>query len=43
MRIGFALILMGIPGIGVWEIWLTTSLTWLVVALFALWRYYSGS
>jgi putative MATE family efflux protein len=41
-RIGFAVILTGIPQIGVWGIWGTTGLTWLIACMFALWRYRSG-
>lgn len=41
-RIGFAVALTAIPFIGIWGIWLTTGLTWLVTAGFALWRYRGG-
>lgn len=42
-RIGFAFVLTAIPFIGMWGIWLTTGLTWLITALFAIWRYRSGA
>lgn len=42
-RIGFAILLTAIPFIGMWGIWLTTGLTWLVTAGFAFWRYKSGA
>lgn len=42
-RIGFAVCLTAIPVIGMWGIWLTTGLTWLITALFAFWRYKSGA
>nr|WP_296837598.1 MATE family efflux transporter [uncultured Marvinbryantia sp.] len=42
-RIGFAFLLTAVPFIGMWGIWLTTGLTWLVTAVFALWRYRSGA
>ena len=38
-RVGFAFLLTSIPKIGMWGIWLTTGLTWVLTALFALWRY----
>jgi putative MATE family efflux protein len=42
-RVGLAVILTSIPLIGVWGIWSTTGLTWLIACLFALWRYKSGA
>lgn len=42
-RIGFAFALTAIPAIGMWGIWLTTGLTWVITALFAAWRYYGGA
>lgn len=42
-RIGFAFLLTAIPFIGMWGIWLTTGLTWLVTAVFAFWRYKGGA
>lgn len=41
-RIMLVLFLTSIPSIGIWGIWFTTGLTWLITALFALWRYKSG-
>lgn len=41
-RIILVLFLTSIPSIGIWGIWFTTGLTWLITALFALWRYKSG-
>lgn len=42
-RIAFVFILTSIPFIGMWGIFITTGLTWLVTALFALWRYKKGA
>ena len=42
-RIGFAVWLTSISVIGMWGIWLTTGLTWMVTAVFAFWRYKSGT
>lgn len=42
-RIGFAFALTAIPAIGMWGIWLTTGLTWVITALFAVWRYHGGA
>ena len=42
-RIGFAFLLTAVPFIGMWGIWLTTGLTWLVTAVFAFWRYKGGA
>lgn len=42
-RITFVFILTSIPFIGMWGIFITTGLTWLVTALFALWRYKKGA
>lgn len=41
-RIAFVFILTAIPFVGMWGIFITTGLTWLVTALFALWRYKKG-
>jgi Na+-driven multidrug efflux pump len=41
-RAGLAIALTNIPRIGVWGIWGTAGLTWLLACLFALWRYRSG-
>lgn len=42
-RIAFVFILTAIPFVGMWGIFITTGLTWLVTALFALWRYKKGA
>ena len=42
-RVAFAVGLTAIPFIGMWGIWLTTGLTWVVTALFALGRYKHGA
>lgn len=42
-RIAFVFILTSIPFVGMWGIFITTGLTWLVTALFALWRYKKGA
>lgn len=41
-RIGFALILVNIPGMGWWAVWTTTCLTWVLTALMSLIRYWQG-
>lgn len=41
-RIAFVFILTSIPSIGMWGIFITTGLTLLITALFALWRYKKG-
>ena len=41
-RVAFAVSLTAIPFIGVWGIWLTTGLTWVVTAIFAFVRYKRG-
>lgn len=41
-RIGLVYLLTAIPFIGMWGIFLTTGLTWLVTAIFALVRYKGG-
>ena len=38
-RIGFPLLLMLFPAIGVWGIWLSAGLTWFISGLFSLIRY----
>ncbi len=40
-RIGFPLLLTMFPVIGVWGIWLSAGLTWLLSGVFALIRYYA--
>ena len=42
-RVAFAVGLTAIPFIGMWEIWLTTGLTWAVTAVFALFQYKHGA
>jgi putative MATE family efflux protein len=42
-RVGLAVLLTRIAFIGVWGIWVTTGLTWLITMCFALWRYKSGA
>ena len=41
-RIGFAAVLVMIPGVGMWAVWLTTCLTWVLTAVMCLIRYKSG-
>lgn len=41
-RVGFAVPLTKIPFIGVWGIFLTTGLTWLLTAVVSMARYYKG-
>lgn len=41
-RIGFAIILVHIPGMGWWAVWTTTCLTWVITALMSLIRYWQG-
>ena len=41
-RVALAVSLTAVPFIGMWGIWLTTGLTWLVTAVFALFRYKHG-
>lgn len=41
-RIGFALILLQIPAVGVWAVWGTTCLTWLLTAAMSVARYHFG-
>lgn len=42
-RIGLVYLLTAIPFIGMWGIFLTTGLTWLITAIFALVRYKGGA
>lgn len=42
-RVIFAIGLTAVPFIGMWGIWLTTGLTWVVTAIFALVRYKHGA
>lgn len=41
-RIGFAILLVNIPGMGWWAVWTTTCLTWVLTALMSLIRYWQG-
>lgn len=41
-RLCLAIPLTRIPFIGVWGIWLTTGITWLLTAAMSLWRYLQG-
>ena len=41
-RIGFAAILVNIPGVGHWAVWGTTCLTWVLTAAMSLIRYKGG-
>lgn len=41
-RIGFVIVLTGIPAIGVWGIWFTTGLTWTATGVAAFIRYKGG-
>lgn len=41
-RIIFATLLIRIPFIGEWGIWLTSCFTWLLTGVFTIWRYNSG-
>lgn len=42
-RIGFAALLVNIPGVGHWAVWGTTCLTWLLTAVMSLLRYACGT
>lgn len=41
-RIGFALILLQFPSVGMWAVWGTTCLTWLLTAVMSVIRYHFG-
>lgn len=41
-RIGFALILLQFPSVGMWAVWGTTCLTWLLTAVMSVVRYHFG-
>nr|MCR5202167.1 MATE family efflux transporter [Lachnospiraceae bacterium] len=41
-RVGFALLFMMIPAIGVWGIWYTNGLTWILTALMNTFRFVQG-
>lgn len=38
-RIVLGFLLTAVPALSMWGIWLTTGFTWLVTAVFAIWRY----
>lgn len=41
-RVGFSSILIHIPSVGIWAVWGTTALTWLLTALASILRYRRG-
>ena len=41
-RVVFSLIFVQIPSVGVWGIWLTTGMTWMITAVSGIWRYLQG-
>ncbi|MBP5606499.1 MAG: MATE family efflux transporter [Ruminiclostridium sp.] len=41
-RIGFATLLVSIPMVGCWAVWITTGLTWFITAVMSIFRYKSG-
>lgn len=41
-RVGFSMILAGIPAFGYWAIWFTTGLTWLITGAVCMIRYAQG-
>lgn len=41
-RVGFSICLAMIPGLGVWSLWVTTGLTWLITAIASVIRYKQG-
>lgn len=41
-RIGFAILFMQIPGVGIWGIWYTTGLTWVITGLMNVFRIAGG-
>lgn len=41
-RIGFSMILVGIPALGYWAVWYTTGLTWLITGAVCMIRYAQG-
>lgn len=41
-RIGFAWILMMIPAVGMWGVWYTNGLTWVLTGAFCLIRFLQG-
>ena len=41
VRVSTPFLLVLIPGVGLWSIWWTTGITWMLSALTCLWRYLS--
>lgn len=41
-RIGFSILLTGIPALGYWAVWYTTGLTWLITGVVCVLRYVQG-
>ena len=40
-RVGLTLLLLGLTGAGVWSIWITAGVTWMLAGVFCLLRYAS--
>ena len=40
-RIGLPLLLVLIPGTGVWAVWYTAGITWMLAGVSCLWRYFT--
>ena len=41
-RVVFSLVCIRIPGVGVWGLWITTGMTWLITGGSGVWRYLQG-
>lgn len=41
-RVGFSTVLLNIPFVGIWAVWGTTCLTWVLTAIMSVVRYFSG-
>lgn len=41
-RVGFSLIFVRIPSLGVWALWITTGMTWALAGAAGIWRYLQG-
>ena len=41
-RVGFSTILLNIPFVGIWAVWGTTCLTWVLTSIMSVVRYFSG-
>lgn len=41
-RVGFSVLLAMVPAFGVWSVWITTGLTWLITAIASVIRYKQG-